>query len=301
MFIAKKAFAHIYKDLFSLIYQMPVDIECRGKKIKYEICNAQLVFSPADFISIYSHAETRAFPIKFALAEFMWIMSKSRDLGFIYKYNKAMSQYSDDGCTLFGAYGYRLGYQIEECMQKMVNDKHTRQAVATIYDREDVFAETKDLPCNINLQFIIRNNALNLIVTSRSSDFMTGLPIDAFHWQLLLVLVGNQLLATYSDLQIGDITYNIASLHVYEADANLIDDFFHNDMHCNFCREYQHKLNISDTFAYARYRSKDFVDNEANWDLYDNFIFDVHSQATLLVLQDIFKNRKNKIVKTDNN
>lgn len=302
MQICKIAFADIYRDLYTYLHQCPVNIECRGKKIKYEICNAQLIFSPNEGISIYSHPDTRAFPIKFALAEFIWIMSKSKDLGFIYLYNKAMAQYSDDGYTLYGAYGHRLANQIEECINKLIVDKHSRQAVASIYDRCDISVITKDLPCNISLQFLIRDDSLNLTVTSRSSDFMTGLPIDAFHWQLLLVLVRNQLLISYPNLQIGFVIYNITSLHVYSSDAELIE----NCLDLRHIDSYKHKIHIHnfETYTGISYTSHEFV--EAPIEPNDSKLYNViklteDSYTKIANLQEIFKNRKNKIVKNETN
>lgn len=302
MIIDRLLFADIYDNLFVVMKEFPTDIECRGKSICYEMLNAQLVFNPiANGISIYSHPATRAFPIKFALAEFVWIMAKSNDLGFISKYNKAMESFSDNGETLYGAYGHRLDKQIDVCIEKLKNDKYSRQAFATIYDRCDVFANTKDMPCNTSLQFCIRDNKLILTVNSRSSDFITGLPIDAFHWQLLLSLVYQELRQTYPELSDGRVVYNIASLHIYSTDKEAFDTFAdyvipYGD-HC-------HSLQLLDieTYTSAARVSRSFLaDVLGSDDYYKNILFVLNFQhdsfTKIHALQDMFKNCIHRFVR----
>ena len=43
----------------------------------------------------------------FHFMEGLWMLAGRNDLGFVRKYNKRMSEYSDDGISLHGAYGYR--------------------------------------------------------------------------------------------------------------------------------------------------------------------------------------------------
>lgn len=297
MMIAQRSFAGIYDELFNLLHQSPVDIECRGKSMCYELLNVQLKFNPISYgISIYSHPLTRAFPIKFAMAELIWILSGSNTLDFIEKYNKAMRQYSDNGFTLHGAYGYRLGNQISECIWKILDDKHTRQAFAAIYDRDDILSKTKDLPCNTSLQFMIRGDKLILTVNSRSSDFITGLPIDAFHWQVLLTLVYNELKFAYPSLMRGYVIYNLASLHVYSTDKHLIDTY--NDV---MLKRYSYNmyLHVNETYYSARNRSRSFMSEtmSTNKDMNPCVVFNMpqESQEVCETLLQIFKDRKNII------
>lgn len=50
----------------------------------------------------------RRFNIFFALGEFIWYISGSNKLEKIESYNKRYKNYSDDGETLYGAYGKRI-------------------------------------------------------------------------------------------------------------------------------------------------------------------------------------------------
>lgn len=221
-----ESFAKLYSMYIPHIRRQPVNITCRGREMSCEVTNVKLMFSPARGISVYSHADTRAFPIKFALAEFLWILAKRNDVASIARWNKNIVHYSDDTVIMNGAYGFRLDNQIENCILRLINDKHTRQACANIWQRNDSMSTSKDHPCNTFLQFMIRDETIDLTVTSRSSDFVTGLPIDSFHWQMLLVIVRNELLSTYPTLRIGNVIYNIASLHVYDVDKEALDLFY---------------------------------------------------------------------------
>ena len=301
MIIKYNTFAKTYNELFSILYQSPVDITCRGKSICYEVLNAQLVFDVDLGISIYSHKDTKAFPIKFALAEFVWILAKSNNLTFISKYNKAMLNFSDGSNELYGAYGYRLNNQIEGCIKKLENDIHTRQAFAAIYNDMDIHTVTKDLPCNTSLQFIIRNNRLYLTVNSRSSDFLTGLSIDAFHWQLLLTLVYNELTPIYSGLMIGSVTYNIASLHIYSTDKDIFDSMIDTIQFQSCYNLYDYTIFIDGQYTDVTERAINFVDLEnrgsTSLTVYDALDLNICSRSTVNNLYQIFKDRKYKITR----
>lgn len=303
MVIARQYFADVYSDLFTVMKEYETNIECRGKSICYELLNVQLIFNPIiNGISIYSHKDTRAFPIKFAIAEFAWIMAKSNDLEFINKFNKVMGLFSDNGYTLFGAYGYRLGGQISACIGKLKNDKYSRQAFAAIYNRYDIFANTKDVPCNTSLQFCIRNNELILIVNSRSSDFITGLPIDAFHWQLLLSLVYQELRQTYPELSNGRVVYNIASLHIYSTDKEIFDTFtdYAAIPHDSCCHNLQ--LSEYETYSDTVKTSCDFIVDVLSIDGASKYVlfvinFKHDSLIKIQCLQEIFKSRTNRFTR----
>ena len=52
---------------------------------------------------------SRAINPAFAIAEVIWILAGSDDLSFPAFWNPRMRRFSDDGLTLCGAYGYRIG------------------------------------------------------------------------------------------------------------------------------------------------------------------------------------------------
>ena len=215
-------FAEIYRLVFvELMHSPDLGISCRGLKISREIVNAaKEIEIHARQVSIFSHPTHRVIPIKFALAELCYILAGRFDLQSIASYNKAMANYSDDGLTIGGSYGVRLDGQLDKLIERLEKDPQTRQACAAIYSKEDCLSKHTHLPCNVFLQFMNRERLLYMIVTSRSSDFVTGFSIDTFHWQAMLIMMANELNLIPSTLY-----YNIGSLHIYSADVPIVEQW----------------------------------------------------------------------------
>jgi hypothetical protein len=115
----------------------------------------------------------------FHLMESLWILGGRRDVAWITQYNTNLKQYSDDGVTYHGAYGYRLRNcgidQIDEVVKKFKQDPDTRQAVLQIWDfTKDLQTDSKDLPCNDMVFLKLRDGHLNMTVCNRSNDVIWG-------------------------------------------------------------------------------------------------------------------------------
>ena len=277
----------------------PVNIECRGRQMAYELQNAKMRVPTEDGVSVYSHKSTRAFPIKFALAEFAWILAGRNDVASIARFNKNIVHYSDDTIIMGGAYGERLGGQIYSMIRRISNDKHTRQACAVIWNANDSSESSKDHPCNVFLQFMIRNDRLNLTVTSRSSDLMTGLPIDTFHWQFLLHIVRNELLPVYPELKVGHVIYNLTSLHVYDVDRQALENI--TDVHFDDeDSSMYHNIEINQlmTYSWLEFACRKLFDScESLQDITGMFGFSAPAADKIVSLHDMFINRVHKFVR----
>jgi len=113
---------------------------------------------------------------RFMLAEALWILFGHNDVATIAGYNSKMRQFSDDGETLWGAYGPRIYEQLGQVLDLLRRDPQTRQAVMTTWRPEALVTTTKDVPCTLSLQFFIRQGAVELHVTMRSNDLWLGFP-----------------------------------------------------------------------------------------------------------------------------
>jgi thymidylate synthase len=145
---------------------------------------------------------------RFMIAEWLWIQAGLNDLNLLAAYNSNMKQFSDDGVILSGAYGPRLMPQIPyilDCLSK----PDSRQAVATIWIPSP--SNSKDIPCTISMQWLLREGVLHCTVNMRSSDVWLGLPYDFFTFSQLTNYVANLISA-----KVGSITMNLASSHIYE-------------------------------------------------------------------------------------
>ncbi|MCP5016172.1 MAG: hypothetical protein GY938_13010 [Ketobacter sp.] len=152
---------------------------------------------------------------KFMAAESLWILDGSNDLEAIARYNKVMRRFSDDGKTLFGAYGPKFISQLPYILETLSEDTGSRRAVFNIW-RESP-PPTKDTPCTLNAQFLIRGNKLNMIVNMRSSDVWLGVPYDIFAFSMMSFKVLSELNDAHGEawLGIGDLYINFGSSHIY--------------------------------------------------------------------------------------
>lgn len=150
---------------------------------------------------------TRDLNYRFMIAEWLWIQAGLNDVASLSQYNSIMKNFSDDGAILSGAYGPRLAFQWEY-IAKSLEDRETRQAVATIWTPNP--QGSRDIPCTISLQWLIRDDLLHCTVNMRSSDAWLGLPYDFFTFSQLTNMV-----SSFVDVPVGSITMNLASSHLY--------------------------------------------------------------------------------------
>jgi len=161
------------------------------------------------------------------LGEFLWYMSGSNDLSFIQYYIPPYDQYSDDGKTLYGAYGPRLLYKLDngvsqlQTIIKLLKSKNTtRRAVIQLFDKNDTTHKTNDLPCTCTLQFLIRHNRLQMITNMRSNDAYKGLPHDVFAFTMI-----QELVARTVGKEVGTYKHMAGSLHLYYDDRRKAQKF----------------------------------------------------------------------------
>lgn len=147
---------------------------------------------------------------KFMIAEWLWILSASEELNLLTEYNSKMAKFSDDGLILNGAYGPRLMPQIPYIIETL-KKLDSRQAVSTIWT--PIPAESKDVPCTISLQWLIRDNKLHCTINMRSSDAWLGIPYDFFNFSQV-----SNCIAGLLEISLGSITMNLCSSHLYESD-----------------------------------------------------------------------------------
>lgn len=162
----------------------------------------------------------RKFSAAYAFGELAWYLSGRNDVDTMGYYSKFIRNCSDDGKTLNSAYGYRIftgnhpkiGFdQWKNCIRLLSNDKDSRQAVIHLHTPND--QKTKDEVCTMSLQFLIRDNKLNMIVTMRSNDVILGFTYDAFAFTMMQEIMAKQL-----GVELGYYCHNVGSMHIYLGD-----------------------------------------------------------------------------------
>ena len=151
------------------------------------------------------------------IAETMWVLAGRNDLAFLSRYLPRAGDFSDDGQTWRAAYGSRLRNwhgvdQLRENLTLMRQELSTRRAVMSIFDPAVDFIDSKDIPCNNWIHWLVRDDRLHMNVAIRSNDIMWGFSgINAFEWSVL-----QELMATWLNVDVGEITFFASSFHLYE-------------------------------------------------------------------------------------
>jgi thymidylate synthase len=178
----------------------------RGQRVK-EVLGVSFTIANARENILLNDA--RKLNYRYLVAEWLWIAAGRSEVSLLTPYNSQMARFSDDGFTLAGAYGPRLATQWSYVIETLRHDPDSRQAVATIWT--PVPLPSKDIPCTLALQFLLRGGRLQTIATMRSSDAWLGLPYDVFTFSQLASCVAGEL-----GIDNGSLTMQLGSSHLYE-------------------------------------------------------------------------------------
>jgi len=162
----------------------------------------------------------------FHFMEGLWMLAGRNDLTFVKQYNNRMGDYSDDGETLHGAYGWRwidyfrggssvaLGTinQLDIIIERLKDDPTDRRCVLQMWDPvNDLDRKGVDVPCNTTIYFKIRNNRLLMTVCCRSNDIIWG----TFGANIVHMSMLQEYVASAIDVEIGEYTQVSDSFHAY--------------------------------------------------------------------------------------
>jgi len=206
-----------WANLASALVGMGQAVSPRGKNTK-ELVGVQLRFDGRQNVIL---SEQRDLNYRFMVGEWLWISNGRNDVGSIARVNKQIAQFSDDGVRFAGAYGPMIKDQLPYVFKSLKSDATSRQALLTIWRPSP--APSKDIPCTVALQFLLRKERLHVVATMRSSDVWLGVPYDAFNFSQ----IGNAIAGALG-VEVGDVVMNLGSSHVYEPNyegaASVIDD-----------------------------------------------------------------------------
>lgn len=158
-------------------------------------------------------------------AEAAWIMSGMNTVRHIAPYSNRIAEFSDDGVFFKGAYGPKITDQLPYVVECLSSDKDSRQALINIW-RENP-RQSKDVPCTVSLQFLLREGKLFTIATMRSSDVWLGLPYDVFNFTMISVGVLLLLAKKTGEMyDLGNLTITAGSGHLYVTNKRLAEECF---------------------------------------------------------------------------
>jgi len=184
---------HIYAQVVQYFYHSTIRVESsrNGKVLRCPTPVCATYEKPNERVLFNYYRDANPF---FHFMEGLWMMAGHNDVTFLKQFNDGISKYSDDGESLHGAYGRRwihsFGFdQIADIVEHFKKYRNSRRAVMTMYSPNwDSLTnyDGKDVPCNTQIYFSMRDNCLDMTVTARSNDFIWGaLGANAVHMSML--------------------------------------------------------------------------------------------------------------------
>jgi len=119
----------------------------------------------------------------FHLFEAIWMLAGRNDVAFVSQFSGNIADYSDDGISFSGAYGFRWRKwythdQLRWVAGRIAADPDDRRAVLAMWDGrlDPSIADRggKDVPCNLSVSFHRRGDELDMFVFNRSNDLVWG-------------------------------------------------------------------------------------------------------------------------------
>lgn len=161
-----------------------------------------------------------------ALAETLWVLAGRNDVRWLELYLPRASSFSDDGKVWRAGYGPRLRRwnsgidQLKSTRDLIARERSTRRAAMSLFDPATDFTQSKDIPCNNWLHWLVRDDKLHLNVALRSNDIMWGFSgVNCFEWSVL-----HELMARWCDVEVGEALYLASSFHLYERHFSRADE-----------------------------------------------------------------------------
>lgn len=202
------------------------EFESRAGKTKELIGVISVLTNPR---TRYILEENRKHSIDYIKKEFIWYISKTNSVKEIAKASKFWLTVSDDGETVNSAYGKSIftivpgtnktQYDlVKEELEKNPNSRRAFWFYNLFNEHYHKMSTTKDFPCTLISQFLIRNNKLHQIIYIRSCDFIFGWCNDIPFYSLM-----QEMLSVDLEIELGNLIHIAGSLHIYERHFKLLE------------------------------------------------------------------------------
>lgn len=213
-----------WRQLLSSILQMGQEVKPRDLVTREIIGYTSIVDMSRPIVS----HPMRKINYNFLCGEAHWILSGSNRLSEIKPFMNAIERFSDNGITFRGAYGPKVIEQLDYVVESLKSDPFSRQAVLTIW-RENPMP-SKDIPCTVAMQFMIRDLELHCNVFMRSSDAWLGWVYDVFNFSMISTWIAIALQDAYPGVKLGKLKLMVGSQHLYAEHFDKAWDIIHSDI-----------------------------------------------------------------------
>jgi len=156
--------------------------------------------------------EFRKWNHDYAEYEWQWYLMGNPDALEIAKRAAIWYNHMDENGLVRSNYGWQWlrKEQLKKVINKLAENKHTRQAVISIYDGKEIDTYYKDTPCTLSIHFQIINDLLCMTVNMRSNDLWFGFCNDQYCFSKLQEIVSKEL-----NLKIGWYYHFTSNMHLY--------------------------------------------------------------------------------------
>ena len=253
----------LYTRILNAVLEDGIEVGPRGMRTKE--LGPVAITSGNPRKRLFGHPHRHEVPI-FTYIEGLWILLGLSQSDMLIHYVPGMKDFvNEETGRLDGAYGpairgVALGRegnllsvpdQFETCYQRLKLDSDTRQAVVIINDPHihDIGnLPTKDYPCTLSFQFLLRSGKLNMIATMRSQDLWKGFVYDTGEFQWF-----QEIMAGMLEVDLGTFTLQVGSLHLYDRDFFKAQEVVKEDWNWSL---YEH---VSPLDARVDFKSFDYV------------------------------------------
>ena len=153
-----------------------------------------------------------------ALAEYIDSIHKPKLQGFVYTYPNRLLEHF---CHNDGNSGLIIN-QLDVCLDRLKKNLGSNRAVAVLldpdvdsYELDSTNKLVDDIPCWNWVQFLVRDNELNMHVQFRSNDIYNAFPANMMLLTYIGMLFTEKLNKIYPDVKFKGIYYNATSAHYY--------------------------------------------------------------------------------------
>lgn len=114
----------------------------------------------------------------FHLVEAMAMLAGHNSVKLMSYFAKNMLSFSDDGVSYNAFYGTRMrktwGDQLGKAVETLRDTPDSRQVAVNLWEPNDLWADTVDKACNLQIIFSIVDNKVRMTTTNRSNDAIWG-------------------------------------------------------------------------------------------------------------------------------
>ena len=197
-------------DAFELLFS---DINTNGESFAGTKAKFNVSFTLMDPSDKVITTPERKFNLNYAEYEWLWYLKGDRDAKQISEKAKIWKQMMVPGTTnVVSNYGYFWNYndQLKRVINELKTNPETRKAIIVHYLLHELEMYKYDTPCNVALNFYIRNERLHLTIFARSIDLWFGFGNDQYCFAKLMEKISLE-----TNYKIGHMNWHITNLHIY--------------------------------------------------------------------------------------